>query len=188
MNERQKGGFSPSGITDYFRAHTDGTRSLLAQAAKNDVAVTRLVANHAEAVQEALTGLDEFFESSRSAEGADLFRYMREEVDAVWEIQRAIKTDIKLIRQFSSRVEARLPESARRDWPKNLDGADLAVKSSFPILRAAVLDLNNKTKTGTKLSTARENAVETLDEIRGWWSAIASIAKAQEFGSSGKVG
>ncbi len=188
MNERQKGGFSPSGITDYFRAHTSETRSLLAQAAKKDAAVTDLVANHAEAVQEALTGLDEFFESSRSADGSDLLRYMREEVDAVWDIQRIIKTDIKLIRQLSPRVEARLPESARKDWPKNLDGADLTIKSSFPILRAAVLDLNNDTKTAIELSTARENAIETLDKIRGWWSAIAIIAKAQEFRSSGKAG
>jgi hypothetical protein len=181
MNERQKGGFSPREIPDYFRAHTDGTRLLLAPAAKKDVALTELVADHAKAVQMALTRLDEFFESSRPADGSELLRYMREEVDAVWDIQEIIKTDINLIRQLSPSVEARLSES--------LDGADLAVKKIFPILRAAVVDLNNTTKVGTKLSTARENAIGTLDNIRGFWSAIAiTIARAPEFGSSGKAG
>jgi hypothetical protein len=185
VKERRKEGFSPSGIADFFRTYTDETRLLLARATEKDVAAKELVANHAKAVQVALTGLDEFFMDSRSTDGSELLRYMREEVDAVWDIQRIIMTDIKLIRQLSPRVEAGLTASARRDWPKALDGADLAVKSSFGVLRAAVLELNSDTKNMTKLSKARDNAIGTLGDIRKRWSAIAiTIATAQEFGSS----
>jgi hypothetical protein len=189
VNERQKGGFSPGEIPDYFRAHTDGTRLLLAPAAEKDVALAELVADHAKAVQVALAGLDEFFESSRPADGSDFLRYMREEVDAVWDILRIIKTDIKLIRRLSPHVEARLPANGRQDWSKILDGADLAVKNSFAILRVAELDLHKDTKTSNEqLVTARDKAIGTLDDIRGRWSAIAiTIPAAQEFDSSGKA-
>jgi hypothetical protein len=187
MNERRKGGFKPTEIPDYFRTYTNATRLLLAQAVKKDVAVADLVANHAEAVQVALIELKKFFRRSRPADGSELRKYMREEVDAVWDIQETMETDITLIQRLSARIESEL--MSIRDWSSTLDGAELAIDGSFDILRAAALDAGDPTKPSPENVAARRKAIDTLEDIRQRWSAIAiTITTAKKIASSRKTG
>jgi hypothetical protein len=188
MNERRKGGFKPTEIPDYFRTYTNATRLLLAQAVKKDVAAADLVANHAEAVQVALIELRKFFRRSRPADGSELRKYMREEVDAVWDIQETMETDITLIQRLSARIESELT-SITDSWRSTLDGAELAIDGSFDILRAAALDAGDPTKTSPENVAARRKAIDTLENIRQRWSAIAiTIATAKNIASSRKTG
>ena len=109
---------------------------------------------------------------------------MREEVDAVWDIQETMETDITLIQRLSARIEGELA-SIRDDWPNTLDGAELAIDGSFDILRAAALDVGDHTKTSPENVAARRKAIDTLEDIRQRWSAIAStIDTAKKIASS----
>jgi hypothetical protein len=165
MDEKQKGGFQPSKITDDFQKHTKETRSRLERATEKDALLAEVVTSHAEAVNGALIALTTFCKRSRPADSSEIRKYMRAEVDAVWDIQEIMDGDIAIIRRLGPGIEAAMSSKLKEDWTLTLNQVDTAIEASLDVVRAAWDDLSDNSRTSTERVTARGAAIKTLDNL-----------------------
>jgi hypothetical protein len=108
-------------IEDAFRKSTSETRLRLENAAENNAennaSLTDLITSHAEAIKKALTFLTtKIYRHNRPPDPAELRRFMRDEVDAIWYIHEIMDDDSMLIRSLESRLEASMPSAVPAEW------------------------------------------------------------------------
>jgi hypothetical protein len=174
MDGEQGRAYKRDQIEDAFRKSTSETRLHLENATDNNASLTYLITSHAEALKKALTFLaTKIYRHNRPSDAADLRRFMRDEIDAIWYIHEIMDDDIMLIRSLEPPLEASIPSVVKEEWRNTLNQVDLSINASLNVVRAA-LDGWDVDKTSDQRSTGRQLAIDTLTEVAKQWTAIAT--------------
>jgi hypothetical protein len=188
MSERRRGRFSPREIPGYFQSFTEETRLRLEKANTKDVQASELLIAHAKAIEAAIAKVMKFYRDSMPTDVSTIHKYMIEEVNAVWSVQKAIDSDAQLVRRFHGTTESMMSLNLRRQWSHTLDELDMTIEHCRDAVRAALGALSDASTTWDTRVAARKRAIMTLGEIGKRWSAVVTkLTTAQKMSNRGKA-